>query len=99
MKPKPPQDAHTGIMGPIMRAVTGQVLTVVLKNNLGWPVNLEPAGALPADPSESSITLPNGMTTTAMPVAPGETITYRFLIGKDMGPTELEPSAKLWLYR
>jgi len=94
------QDKHVGIYGPILRASVGQVLTIVLKNNLPFAVNLEPAGVQPADGAAAVVQpdpTPVGQTVVAPSAAPGETITYRFLVPASMGPSELEPSAKMWL--
>ncbi|KAI7843651.1 hypothetical protein COHA_002890 [Chlorella ohadii] len=98
----PQQDKHVGIYGPILRASVGQVLTIVLKNNLPFAINLEPAGVQPADGAAAVVQpdpTPVGQTAVAPSVAPGETVTYRFLVPTSMGPSELEPSAKMWLYR
>ncbi len=89
-----------GIYGPILRASVGQVLTIVLKNNLPFAINLEPAGVQPADGAAAVVQpdpTPVGQTAVAPSVAPGETVTYRFLVPTSMGPSELEPSAKMWL--
>ena len=90
-----------GIYGPILRASVGQVLTIVLKNNLDFAINLEPAGVQPAEGAAAAAVQPTanpiGQTPVAPSVAPGETITYRFLVPASMGPSELEPSAKMWL--
>ena len=99
----PQQDKHVGIYGPILRASVGQVLTIVLKNNLEFAINLEPAGVQPAEGGGGAAAAvqptanPIGQTPVAPSVAPGETITYRFLVPASMGPSELEPSAKMWL--
>lgn len=103
--PKPAQDAHTALLGPVLRASVGQVLTIVLKNNLPFAVNLEPAGVLPAGGATAAAAdAADRVTGTANPelapaVAPGETVTYRFLVPPEMGPSPAEPSAKMWLYR
>lgn len=102
LEPIPQQDKHVGIYGPILRASVGQVLTVVLKNNLPFAINLEPAGVQPADGAAAAAAQPAGaapigQTPVAPSVAPGETVTYRFRVPASMGPTALEPSAKMWL--
>ncbi|EFN54070.1 hypothetical protein CHLNCDRAFT_58397 [Chlorella variabilis] len=92
--PKPASEVHTGVLGPVLRASVGHVLTVVLKNNLGFPVNLEPAGVQPevAAGGDAAAAL-------ARAVAPGANATYRWLVPASMGPQDMEPTAKLWLYR
>lgn len=95
----PQQDKHVGLYGPVLRAAVGQVLTVVLKNNLPFAVNLEPAGVQPAGggAAAGADPAPVAQTAVAPSVAPGETVTYRFLVPASMGPSALEPSAKMWL--
>ena len=91
LRPKAPEEEHTGLLGPILRAAVGDVITITLRNNLGFPVNLEPAGVQPADGGNEAQLSPA--------VQPGQVATYRFLVPPSMGPSEMEPAAKLWLYR
>ncbi|KAL4440358.1 hypothetical protein ABPG75_003359 [Micractinium tetrahymenae] len=98
LQPKSADEEHTGLLGPVIRAAVGQVLTVVFKNNLGFPVNLQPAGL--------EAYLPPGSNASAdadallSPAAqPNATVTYRFLVPAAAGPSPNEPAAKLWLYR
>ena len=60
-----------------------------------------PAAAAAPAPAGAAIDRVSGTANAelAPPVAPGETITYRFLVPPEMGPSPAEPSAKLWLYR
>jgi hypothetical protein len=81
------------MLGPIIRAAVGQVVTVVLKNNLSFPCNLEPSGVQPEKPGA------DGAAALSPEAAPGATVTYRWLVPDSMGPGPMEPSAKLWLYR
>lgn len=97
LKPRPSEDEHLGNLGPLMRASVGQVLTVVLRNNLPFPVNLLPAGVQPADAAAGADG--DAAAVLSPEVQPGQEATYRFLVPASMGPSELEPSAKLWLYR
>ncbi|KAL4429029.1 hypothetical protein ABPG77_006068 [Micractinium sp. CCAP 211/92] len=98
LQPKSDADEHTGLLGPVMRAAVGQVLTVVLKNNLDFPINLQPAGveAYLAPGSSPAANAAAALSPTAQPNA---TVTYRFLVPAAAGPSANEPSAKLWLYR
>lgn len=89
--PKGPEEVHTGLLGPIMRALANQTLTVHLRNLLPFPVNLEPAGLQPLEAERDGDHVPA--------TAPGQTRTYRFFVPPAAGPAEDEPSAKLWLYR
>lgn len=98
VQPNNEAEEHTGLLGPILRAAVGQVVTIVLKNNLGFPVNLEPAGMQPYQPTAAAAAA-NETSTVAVPAAPGSTVTYRFLVPAAAGPSPTEPSAKMWLYR
>jgi hephaestin len=93
LQPKPASEAHTGLLGPVLRAAVGQVVTLVLRNNLNFSVNLEPAGVQAVQPGADAAAA------LSPAAAPGETVTYRWIIPADMGPSPQEPSAKLWLYR
>jgi hephaestin len=96
LKPRPASEAHTGLLGPVLRAAVGQVVTLVLRNNLNFSVNLEPAGVR-ADVAEGEA--PDAAAALAPAVPPGGIFTYYWRIPASMGPGPLEPSAKLWLYR
>jgi hypothetical protein len=79
----------------VLRAAVGQVLTVVLRNNLSFPINLEPAGVQPVGGASAA----DAAAELSPAVQPGGTVTYRWTIPTDMGPGPDEPAAKLWLYR
>lgn len=81
-----------------MRAAVGQVLTVVFKNNLGFPVNLQPAGLQAYLPPGTAANA-DAAALLSPPAQPNATVTYRFLVPAAAGPSANEPSAKLWLYR
>ena len=92
--PKPAEEAHTGLLGPVLRAAVGDALTIVLRNNVDFPINLEPAGVQSGSSDASG-----GGAALSPAVQPGQTATYRFVVPPAMGPGLLEPTAKLWLYR
>lgn len=98
LQPKSDADEHTGLLGPVMRAAVGQVLTVVLKNNLDFPINLQPAG-VEAYLAPGSNPAANAAAALSPSAQPNATVTYRFLVPAAAGPSANEPSAKLWLYR
>jgi hypothetical protein len=41
---RPAEEAHLGIMGPMMRAAVGDTIEVTLRNNLDFPINMIPEG-------------------------------------------------------
>lgn len=98
LQPKGDAEEHTGLLGPVMRAAVGQVLTVVFKNNLGFPVNLQPAGLQAYLPPGTAANA-DAAALLSPPAQPNATVTYRFLVPAAAGPSANEPSAKLWLYR
>lgn len=98
LKPKSDDEEHTGLLGPVLRAAVGQVLTVVLRNNLDYPVNLQPAGLQAYLPAGSAAAA-NAAAALSPAAQPNATVTYRFLVPAAAGPSPAEPSAKLWLYR
>ncbi|GAB4814065.1 hypothetical protein N2152v2_001111 [Parachlorella kessleri] len=91
--PKPQEFNHTGLLGPILRARVGDTITVIFRNKLPFPVNLEPTGLQPNIAPEA-----NGAAAFAPAAAPNETLTYTWLVPEDAGPSDGDPNYKLWLY-
>ena len=96
-----PQPKWWGIQGPLILAEVGDVITVVLRNslpsdsqdsgsNLGRPLNLRPLAPLlailNANSSSLSLLSDQGSSGYAPSIAPGETITYRWLVPEEAGP-------------
>lgn len=44
LKPRPPELAHMGLLGPVIRAEVGDTIKVVLRNNASFPFSLHPHG-------------------------------------------------------
>eukprot|EP00775_Hariotina_reticulata_P011260 gene11260-11409_t len=51
LKPRSADEEHMGLLGPALHAEVGDVMRVVLKNNLDFPINIMAGGADPHAPS------------------------------------------------
>ena len=85
-----------GIMGPVLRGVTGQYLEVTFLNR-GWrPLSMHPHGLKYDKDSEGSYYKPNPGLGAA--IAPGAKFTYVWAIDENSTPRSDEPSSMAWLY-
>ncbi|KAG2438725.1 hypothetical protein HXX76_005270 [Chlamydomonas incerta] len=97
VKPRGKEWEHLGSLGPALYAEVGDVLVVVFRNNLPFPVNMAPTGGLTTAPQARG-----GLTSAnfTQPVLPGHTVTYAWAVPELAGP---EPGAtvtsRMWLYR
>ncbi|MEO5712285.1 MAG: multicopper oxidase domain-containing protein [Luteolibacter sp.] len=90
------QDERLGIMGPVMRGVTGDYIVVTLLNRLSAPVSMHPHGVRYDKDSEGSSYL-TGRGLGAS-IAPGARFTYVWQLDEASAPQPDEPSSKPWLY-
>jgi FtsP/CotA-like multicopper oxidase with cupredoxin domain len=100
LKPRPPEWAHLGILGPVIRAEVGDHIVVTLKNNTIVPLSLHPHGVFYTKASEGS-RYPDGTTGPDLAddaVAPGQTYTYHWEVPERAGPGPGDPSSVVWLY-
>ena len=89
-------DEELGLMGPVMRGVTGDYLVVTLLNRLSAPVSLHPHGVRYDKDSEGSSYLASrGLGAS---IAPGARFTYVWHLDEASAPRPDEPSSKPWLY-
>jgi manganese oxidase len=100
LKPRPPEDAYLGMLGPIIRAEVGDTIQVVFRNHGTHPYSMHPHGVLYEKASEGSPydhgtpdTAPSGNS-----VAPGKTFTYTWHVPERAGPGPNDPSSIVWLY-
>ena len=88
IKPRAPEDAYQGILGPILHAEVGDTIKVVFKNNATHPYSMHPHGVLYKKDSEGSDY--NGgsgaMDDRGGCVAPGLTHTYTWQVPDRAGP-------------
>jgi len=100
IKPRAPQDAYQGILGPILHAEVGDTIKVVFKNNAAHPYGMHPHGVLYEKDSEGANY--NGgsgdMEDRGACIAPGATHTYTWNVPERAGPGPNDPSSLFWLY-
>ncbi len=98
LKPRPPQWAHLGILGPLIRAEVGDTVKVVFRNNTKLPwLSMHPHGLAYAKDSEGAMYEGPGIGKGAH-VQPGETYTYTWTVPERAGPGPDDPSSILWMY-
>jgi FtsP/CotA-like multicopper oxidase with cupredoxin domain len=90
-----PQE-RLGILGPVLRGVTGQYLAITFLNRAQIPVSMHPHGVRYDKDSEGSYYRPAPGLGAA--VAPGAKFTYVWYCDESSGPAPNEPSSKAWLY-
>ncbi len=100
LKPRAPEDAYQGILGPILHAEVGDTIKVVFKNNATHPYGMHPHGVLYQKDSEGADY--NGgsgdMEDRGGCIAPGATHTYIWQVPDRAGPGPNDPSSIFWLY-
>ena len=88
--------APLGILGPVLRGVTGDTLAVTFFNKTALPLSMHPHGAKYDKDSEGSYDrLAPGR---GAAVGPGAKFTYVWRLDEASGPLPGEPSSKCWLY-
>ncbi len=100
LKPRRPQDAYLGLLGPIIYAEVGDTIRVVFKNNTTHPCSMHPHGVLYSKASEGAL-YNDGVPAADKPgdsVAPGHTFTYIWQVPPRAGPGSRDPSSIVWLY-
>ncbi|MEO8945099.1 MAG: multicopper oxidase domain-containing protein [Gemmatimonadaceae bacterium] len=100
LKPRPPQWAHLGFLGPLIRGVVGDTLRVVFRNNAHRPFSMHPHGVFYTKSSEGA---PYNDGTTGADkaddgVAPGGTHVYIWLVPDRAGPGPMDGSSVMWMY-
>ncbi len=100
IKPRSPQDAYQGILGPILYAEVGDTIKVVFKNNATHPYGMHPHGVLYQKDSEGANYNGGGgdMEDRGACVTPGTTHTYTWNVPDRAGPGPNDPSSLFWLY-
>jgi manganese oxidase len=99
-KPKPPEWAHTGMLGPTLRAEVGDAIRVIFKNNTSRDYSMHPHGVfyLKADegaPSNDGTSLTEKRDDA---VRPGEIQVYVWRVPLRAGPGPRDGSSIAWLY-
>jgi hypothetical protein len=90
------EDPRLGILGPVLRGVTGEFLAVTFLNRTDRPLSMHPHGVKYDKDSEGALYQPKPGRGAA--VAPGAKFTYIWQLDENSGPLPGEPSSKGWLY-
>ena len=100
LKPRPPEWAHLGFLGPLIRGVVGDTIKIVFKNNGQHPYSMHPHGVFYNKDSEGA-PYNDGTTGTDKHddgVPPGETHLYVWPVPERAGPGPMEGSSVMWMY-
>jgi len=99
LKPRPPELAHMGLLGPVIRAEVGDTIKVVFRNNASFAFSLHPHGVAYTRDSEGAMygdgmqhPEANGL------VPPGKTHTYTWTAREQAGPGPQDGSSVVWIY-
>ena len=100
LKPRPPEWAHLGFLGPVVRGVVGDTIKIVFKNNGHSPFSMHPHGVFYNKDSEGA---PYGDGTAGADkgddgVPPGQTHLYVWPVPERTGPGPMEGSSVMWMY-
>src|SRR5688572_12014434 len=87
---------HLGILGPVLRAKTGEFIVVKFLNRTDRPLSLHPHGVKYDKDSEGASYFPERGLGAA--VAPGASFTYVWHADAAAAPAADELSSKAWLY-
>ena len=100
LKPRPPEWRHLGFLGPLLRAVVGDTIRVVFRNNANRPFSMHPHGVFYAKSSEGApyVDGTSGADTTDDGVPPGGTHVYVWPVPARAGPGPGDGSSVLWMY-
>ena len=100
LKPRPPEWAHLGILGPLLRAEVGDTLRVVFRNNAGRSFSIHPHGVFYLKNSEGAPYADGtgGEDAADDGVPPGGTHVYLWPVPERAGPAPHEGSSVLWMY-
>ncbi len=99
-KPKPPEWAHTGMLGPTLRAEVGDVIRVIFRNTTTRAYSMHPHGVFYLKADEGAPSNDNTSLTEKRDdaVRPGETQIYVWKVPARAGPGPRDGSSIAWLY-
>ncbi|HLG06548.1 MAG TPA: multicopper oxidase domain-containing protein [Gemmatimonadales bacterium] len=100
LKPRPPEWEHLGILGPLLRAVVGDTIRVVFRNNGSHPYSMHPHGVFYNKDSEGAPYVDGtaGADKADDGVPPGGTHVYLWPVPERAGPAPGEVSSVQWMY-
>ena len=100
LAPTPPEWKHLGMLGPLVRAVVGDHVTIVFKNNLNRPASVHVHG-FKYDKDAEGAPYDDGAPASTKgddDVAPGKTYTYAYTVPDRAGPGPMDGSSIMWMY-
>jgi manganese oxidase len=100
LKPRPPEWAHLGALGPLIRAQVGDTIEVVFKNRTAYPFSVHAHGVF-YDKSSEGAPYPDGTGPGEKPddAVPSEGMhTYVWKVPERAGPAAGDGSSILWMY-
>jgi hypothetical protein len=90
------ENPRLGLLGPVLRGVTGETLAVTFYNRTELPLSMHPHGVKYDKDSEGAYTRPSPGLGAA--VGPQGKFTYVWVLDEQSGPLPGEPSSRAWLY-
>lgn len=99
-RPRAPEWAHLGILGPVIRGVVGDTIRVVFRNRGSHPYSVHPHGVFYNKDSEGAPYADgtSGADKGDDAVAPGATHVYTWPVPERAGPGPMDPSSVIWMY-
>ena len=100
LKPRAPEDAYLGILGPVIHAEVGDTVVVVFKNNARFPLTVHAHGLFYSKSSEGA-PYPDGVSAwnkTGDSVPTGRTFRYTWQVPARAGPGPADGSSVVWMY-
>lgn len=95
-----PEEAHLGLLGPVIRAEVGDTIRVNFKNSGSFPYSIHPRGVVYNKNNEGMEY--NDRTEVSEKVdgsvAPNETYVYTWTVPESVGPTELDQDCLTYVY-
>ena len=100
LKPRDAAWEHLGILGPLLRAVVGDTIRVVFRNNTPHPASMHPHGVFYAKSSEGApyADSTSGADKADDAVPPGGTHVYVWPVPVRAGPGPGDESSVMWMY-
>ena len=100
LKSRPAEWEHLGMLGPVIRAVVGDTIKVVFRNNGSYPYSVHPHGVFYDKSSEGTpyrdATYDEQKLDDAVP--PGGEHTYVWKVPERAGPGPADGSSVMWMY-
>uniref|UniRef100_A0A8C9ELG6 ferroxidase n=1 Tax=Pavo cristatus TaxID=9049 RepID=A0A8C9ELG6_PAVCR len=80
-----------GILGPVLKGEVGDQFKIVFRNLASRPYNIYPHGLTSVNPYHAMKPSQGKKDVKDIPIAPGESFTYRWSITTEDGPTQADP--------